>query len=130
MYSEQFIKTLSLDSKVWPTCKVTETVSSSKVEEDIFDQTKDHIPTQQELNKKVSATTIRCISCICRSGDNTCIFKGTVIDDPEAEIQCDSFQNQVCKNCGFYENGVCTFRDGEIIKNPEDECEYDGLEFL
>jgi hypothetical protein len=35
-----------------------------------------------------------------------------------------------CKICGFYEDGFCVVWDGKIDKNPDDEYEYDAVEFL
>jgi hypothetical protein len=53
-----------------------------------------------------------------------------VIADIEKEIICGTFKRIQCKDWGIYEESFCWAFDGKVAKNSEDECVYDGIEFL
>jgi hypothetical protein len=109
---------------------------SSETEKEV----QDHLQTSTTPPETSSETTqtyfseVNCLNCV-HNGDSLdpgdfCQVAGDFIEDPEQKISCQSFQRKQCKDCGFYEDSFCVAKDGEIAKDPEEECEFDIREFM
>jgi hypothetical protein len=134
MYSEKFLRSLGLEDWIIqqepptsPQISATQDKSAPSVPDiEPSAQMKLELPTQAK-NKPPRD----CFNCEHSGQTDWCSLKEAMIEDLDAETDCPDFRKKLCgEDCGFYENGLCYFRDTEIPKNPDDECGFDVRQFM
>ena len=121
MYSEKFLRSLGLDE--WLSQQEPQTCKQVSATQD-----KSALSVSGRDEKKPPRI---CINCQHSNHFDWCSLNKAKIENLDAETDCPYFKILRCgEGCGFYENGLCCFRDAEIPKNPDDECEFDIREFM
>jgi hypothetical protein len=127
MHFKKLLETYDLDPDIFDITRLTGETGKPVASDKHNIHISDSGSSKTDLN-------VNCYNCIyfkadSQSAPHTCALTHSRVADYRAPTECISFQRGRCSDCGFYETGVCTFRDNEIPKKPDDTCEYNMEDF-